>query len=201
MGIRKSTGKNKKSKKRTEAVAVNADEIQRKARWIEAESPQGMRYRAVAARTGFAVLVLGMDGSAHSPSRGGLPDPDEAAPRRARDGRARCRAGTGAVHAVRPVRHAGADRGAGGRGEPESGRGARRHVEGAAATLARAGWRTRAVVRSGVAAAELLAAVRAERADVLVLGARGAGAVTHFLLGSVAEAALKHAPVEVLIVK
>ena len=57
------------------------------------------------------------------------------------------------------------------------------------------------VVRSGVPLAELLAAVRADRADVLVLGARGAGAVTHFLLGSVAEAALKHAPVEVLIVK
>lgn len=49
--------------------------------------------------------------------------------------------------------------------------------------------------------AELLAAIRAEGADVLALGARGAGAVTHFLLGSVVEAALKHAPVEVLIVK
>jgi nucleotide-binding universal stress UspA family protein len=78
---------------------------------------------------------------------------------------------------------------------------ARRQVEAAAATLAEAGWRARAVVRRGVPLAELLAAVRAERADVLVLGARGAGAVTHFLLGSVAEAALKHAPVEVLIVK
>jgi nucleotide-binding universal stress UspA family protein len=78
---------------------------------------------------------------------------------------------------------------------------ARRQVEAVAATLARAGWRARGVVRSGVPLAELLAVVRAERADVLVLGARGAGAVTHFLLGSVAEAALKHAPVEVLIVK
>ena len=78
---------------------------------------------------------------------------------------------------------------------------ARRQVDAAAATLAQAGWRARAVVRSGVPLAGLLAAVRAERADVLVLGARGAGAVTHFLLGSVAEAALKHAPVEVLIVK
>ena len=79
--------------------------------------------------------------------------------------------------------------------------GARRQVEAASATLGQAGWRARAVVRSGVPLAELLATVRAERADVLVLGARGAGAVTHFLLGSVAEAALKHAPVEVLIVK
>jgi nucleotide-binding universal stress UspA family protein len=56
-------------------------------------------------------------------------------------------------------------------------------------------------VRTGLPLAELLAAVRAERADALVLGARGAGAVTHFLLGSVAEAAVKQAPVEVLIVK
>jgi len=78
---------------------------------------------------------------------------------------------------------------------------ARRQVEAVAATLARAGWRARGVVRSGVPLAELLAAIRTERADVLALGARGAGAVTHFLLGSVSEAALKHAPVEVLIVK
>jgi nucleotide-binding universal stress UspA family protein len=78
---------------------------------------------------------------------------------------------------------------------------ARRRVEAVAATLARAGWRARGVVRTGVPLAELLAAVRAERADVVVLGARGAGAVKHFLLGSVAEAVLKHAPVEVLIVK
>ena len=78
---------------------------------------------------------------------------------------------------------------------------ARRQVEAVAAILARAGWRARGVVRTGVPLAELLAAVRAERADVLALGSRGAGAVTHFLLGSVAEAALKHAPVEVLIVK
>ena len=56
-------------------------------------------------------------------------------------------------------------------------------------------------LRTGLPLPELLAAVRAERADVLVVGARGAGAVTHFLLGSVAEAALKRSPVEVLVVK
>lgn len=78
---------------------------------------------------------------------------------------------------------------------------ARRQVDAAAAVLARVGWRARGVVRTGLPLAELLAAVRAERADALVLGARGAGAVTHFLLGSVAEAAVKQAPVEVLIVK
>jgi nucleotide-binding universal stress UspA family protein len=78
---------------------------------------------------------------------------------------------------------------------------AQRQVDRAAALLAKAGWRARGVVRTGLPLPELLAALRAERADVLVVGARGAGAVTHFLLGSVAEAALKRSPVEVLVVK
>jgi nucleotide-binding universal stress UspA family protein len=76
-----------------------------------------------------------------------------------------------------------------------------RHVDMAAAKLARAGWRARGAVRVGVPLQQLLAAVRDERADLLVVGARGAGAVTHFLLGSVAEGVLRHAAVEVLIVK
>jgi nucleotide-binding universal stress UspA family protein len=78
---------------------------------------------------------------------------------------------------------------------------AQRQVDGAAALLGKAGWRARGVVRIGLPLRELLAAVRAERADILVVGARGAGAVTHFLLGSVAEGALKRSPVEVLVVK
>ncbi|HJV54998.1 MAG TPA: universal stress protein [Methylomirabilota bacterium] len=78
---------------------------------------------------------------------------------------------------------------------------AQRQVDWAAARLATAGWRARGVLRTGLPLPELLAAVRAERADVLVVGARGAGAMTHFLLGSVAEAALKRSPVEVLVVK
>ena len=56
-------------------------------------------------------------------------------------------------------------------------------------------------MRTGLPIAQLLATVRAERADVLALGARGAGALRHFLLGSVAEAALKHGPIDVLIVR
>ena len=44
MGIRKSTGKNKKSKKRTDAVAVRRDEIQRKAAMDRGKNrSQGMR--------------------------------------------------------------------------------------------------------------------------------------------------------------
>jgi len=78
---------------------------------------------------------------------------------------------------------------------------AQRQVDGAAATLSRAGWRARGLVRTGLPLPALLAEVRAQRADALVLGARGVGAVTHFLLGSVAEAALRRAPVAVMIVK
>lgn len=44
MGIRKSVGKNKKSKKRAPAVAVKRQEIQRKAAIDAGKSrPQGMR--------------------------------------------------------------------------------------------------------------------------------------------------------------
>jgi nucleotide-binding universal stress UspA family protein len=79
--------------------------------------------------------------------------------------------------------------------------GARHQVEAVAATLARAGWRARGIVRTGRPVDQLLAAVRAERADLLALGARGTGALKHFLLGSVSEAALTRAPVDVLIVR
>lgn len=78
---------------------------------------------------------------------------------------------------------------------------ARRDVEEAARRLAGAGWRARPVLRAGVPLAELLKAVRAARADVLVLGARGVGGVARLLLGSVAEGVLSRAPVSVLIVK
>ena len=78
---------------------------------------------------------------------------------------------------------------------------ARRQVQAAAALLSRAGWRARGVVRTGVPLPELLAAVREARADTLVVGARGAGAVKGFLLGSVAEGARDQAPIDVLIVK
>jgi nucleotide-binding universal stress UspA family protein len=155
----------------------------------------------VAARAGFRRVVLGMDGSAHS--RRAVAFLTRMKP--PRGGRATV------VRVVEPVRAPSMPLVPSGMRAQIAGQAdaanrsqvaaARRQVEAAAATLAKAGWRARAVVRLGVPLAGLLAAVRAERADTLVLGARGAGAVTHFLLGSVAEAALKHAPVEVLIVK
>ena len=78
---------------------------------------------------------------------------------------------------------------------------ARREVEAAAARLRRAGWLVRPSVRVGVPLPELLNVVREERAELLALGARGAGGAARLLLGSVADGALKKAKVAVLIVK
>ena len=78
---------------------------------------------------------------------------------------------------------------------------ARREVEAAVARLRRAGWRARGTVRVGVPLTELLRTVREERAGMLALGARGAGGAARLLLGSVADGALKRAPVPVLIVR
>jgi nucleotide-binding universal stress UspA family protein len=76
---------------------------------------------------------------------------------------------------------------------------ARRELETARARLARAGWRVRTEIRMGRPLEELLATSR--DADVLVVGARGIGAVERLLLGSVAEGALTRAPVPVLVVR
>lgn len=80
-------------------------------------------------------------------------------------------------------------------------RAARGDVERAVARLRPSGWRARGEVRSGVPLAELLAAIRPARADLLVLGACGIGGVERFLVGSVADAATKRSPISVLIVR
>jgi nucleotide-binding universal stress UspA family protein len=74
-------------------------------------------------------------------------------------------------------------------------------MDRAARELTRAGWVVETEVRTGVPLAEILAVTRATRADVLVLGARGAGGLTRLLLGSVAEGALSRSPVSVLVVR
>lgn len=149
----------------------------------------------------FRRIVVGLDGSAHS--RRALALVARMAP--ARGGRVDC------VRVVEPVRmpsapllpasmrsQLAAQAASLERTRTET---ARRQVDAAAARLEASGWRARGQVRIGLPVAELLAAVKAARADVLVVGARGAGGLTHFLLGSVAEAEIRHAPVPVLIVK
>jgi nucleotide-binding universal stress UspA family protein len=76
---------------------------------------------------------------------------------------------------------------------------ARRQLAVAEARLRRAGWRVRGEVRSGRPLEELFAA--AHGANILVVGARGVGAMERLLLGSVAEGAVARAPVSVLVVR
>jgi nucleotide-binding universal stress UspA family protein len=76
---------------------------------------------------------------------------------------------------------------------------ARRQLAVAATPLKRAGWRVRTLVRSGAPVQELIDAAR--EADVLILGARGVGAVERVLLGSVAEGALSYSRGPVLVVR
>jgi nucleotide-binding universal stress UspA family protein len=78
---------------------------------------------------------------------------------------------------------------------------ARREVKAVAARLERAGWTVRRAVARGAPLTELLGAVAAARADVLVVGSRGAGGLERRLLGSVADGALSRSPVSVLIVR
>jgi nucleotide-binding universal stress UspA family protein len=79
-------------------------------------------------------------------------------------------------------------------------RAARRDLAAASVVLKRAGWRARSAIRWGIPADELFAAGRRTGAHVLVVGARGTGGVARLLLGSVAESALSHARLSVLVV-
>jgi nucleotide-binding universal stress UspA family protein len=76
---------------------------------------------------------------------------------------------------------------------------ARVELDRAAASLAPAGWAVGRLVRTGVPLPTLLDV--AARADLLVLGARGIGALEGLLLGSVADGAVSQAPGSVLIAR
>ncbi len=78
---------------------------------------------------------------------------------------------------------------------------ATRDLARAAAGLTRRGWHPSTVVRHGEPLRELLGALAASRAQLLVVGARGTSGVRRLLLGSVAEGALSRSPVAVLVVR
>ena len=69
----------------------------------------------------------------------------------------------------------------------------------AAKTLSAAGWRVDEVVTEGAPLRELLATVHSTRANLVVVGAKGATGLRHLLLGSVAEGTLKRCPVPVVV--
>lgn len=78
---------------------------------------------------------------------------------------------------------------------------AREKLQRAARPLVDAGWRVRVDVRAGVASRELVTVPAVIGADVLVIGAKGAGGWTRLMLGSVAEAILDRASVSTLLVR
>jgi len=78
---------------------------------------------------------------------------------------------------------------------------ATKELNRAAAELKRSGWRTRILVVHGEPLRDLLGAVNAARAQLLVVGARGTGGLRRLLLGSVAEGALNRSPVAVLVAR
>lgn len=80
-------------------------------------------------------------------------------------------------------------------------RAAIRGLNRAATQLTRRGWRTRTMLATGEPLRELLGAVATTRAELLVLGARGAGGADDLRRDSVAEGALSRSPVPVLLVR
>jgi nucleotide-binding universal stress UspA family protein len=78
---------------------------------------------------------------------------------------------------------------------------ARKELERARARLARRGWKADVTVASGAPLRELLRLVARSKADLLVLGARGATGLDRLLLGSVANGALNRCPVPVVVVR
>jgi nucleotide-binding universal stress UspA family protein len=70
-----------------------------------------------------------------------------------------------------------------------------------ATRLKRTGWDPRTMLVHGEPLRDLLGAVAASRAQLLVVGARGTSGVRYLLLGSVAEGALNQSPVAVLVVR
>ena len=78
---------------------------------------------------------------------------------------------------------------------------ARRKLSVAARRLTRAGWTVEKIVRRGIPLSELLKTASTRRADVTIVGARGATGLKRLLLGSVAEGTLAHSSGSVLVVK
>jgi nucleotide-binding universal stress UspA family protein len=80
-------------------------------------------------------------------------------------------------------------------------RAAMKDLNRAAAKLKRIGWNARTRVVYGEPLRDLLRAVGASRAQLLVVGVRGTSGARYLLLGSVAEGALNQSPTAVLVAR
>jgi nucleotide-binding universal stress UspA family protein len=78
---------------------------------------------------------------------------------------------------------------------------ARRFVDGAVATLQKAGFHTSGEVVDGDPKSEILDAAAKWKADLIVIGSHGWKGLNRFLLGSVSDAVARHATCSVEIVR
>ena len=67
--------------------------------------------------------------------------------------------------------------------------------------LVKAGFTVTEVPRLGRPADEVIAVAKQKQADLIVMGAKGLGAVGRFFLGSVSTKVVQHSPVSVLVVR
>jgi nucleotide-binding universal stress UspA family protein len=67
--------------------------------------------------------------------------------------------------------------------------------------LAAAGYRVKEAFKPGNPADEIVKAAKSRRADLVVAGAKGLGAVGRFLLGSVSSRLVRHSPCSILVVR
>ncbi|MEO5864651.1 MAG: universal stress protein, partial [Nitrospiraceae bacterium] len=84
---------------------------------------------------------------------------------------------------------------------PELKEAGRRLVEQSAQKLIQAGFTAEVVCQLGKPAEEIMKVASKHRADLIVMGAKGLGAIARFLLGSVSTRVVQHSSCSVLVVR
>ena len=84
---------------------------------------------------------------------------------------------------------------------PELKEAGRRLVEQSAQKLNQAGFTAEAVCQLGKPAEEIMKVASKHRADLIVMGAKGLGAIARFLLGRVSTRVVQHSSCSVLVVR
>lgn len=77
----------------------------------------------------------------------------------------------------------------------------RRQLDDALRILADTGVEAEAIAAIGNPAAEIIGAAETRGVDLIIIGRQGANAVRRFLMGSVADRVVQHAPCDVLVVR